>query len=767
MTKDLGQLLIDAGVVSSDDLRQARQDWQRNRRSLVESLISLNTSSEEQIAETLAEHLGIPLLKLASISPEPSGLNMVKENVARKYLVFPVNMEPGTLTLAMMDPLNYLAIRDLELFTGCTIRRAVATKTDILDAISQHYDVNASLEPILANVVEELKVRTEEGEAFNKKDVIDLVKESQKAPIVKMVNIMIQEAVKSKASDIHVESVFNAVLVRNRVDGVLKEVMRIPKWVQNEVVARIKILAGLDITERRLPQDGRLTVWLSNRAIDIRVSTIPTYYGEKVVMRLLDKSQKLPPLEQLGMSEASLKLLRSFIEKPQGIVLVTGPTGSGKTTSLYSILERIKSPEINIITIENPIEYEINGINQIQVNEKAGLTFATALRSILRQDPNVILVGEIRDLETAEIAIQASLTGHLVFSTIHTNDAASSIMRLVDLGVEPYLVGSSLSGIVAQRLIRLNCTKCQEPYQPAPQTLEILGLTDNSIKFYRGKGCASCNMTGYSGRAGIFEVMRVTPQMRELIAQNASEAVIREAAIRAGMTSLREGAEEKLKLGQTSPEEVLRVIQLEERAEIICPQCKARVQSDLATCPNCSHSLASSCPSCGQQVKAEWHSCPYCQASLALKQDNKMAGEINAPAKEEKVERKIPKILIVDDEEPIRKIVSLALRDLPLNPDIITAASGPEALQLARKELPDVIILDIMMPGMDGFEVCKTLREDMSTAFIPIMMLTARGETESRTKAFTIGTDDYVTKPFEVEDLKARVVRLLRRSYGV
>jgi type IV pilus assembly protein PilB len=767
MTRDLGQFLIDAGVVSSEDLRQARVDWQRNRRSLVESLVSLNSSSEEEIAETLAKHLDIPFLKLASISPDPRVLDMVKDTVAKKYRVFPINLEGGNLTLAMLDPLNYMAIRDLELFTGCTIRRSVATKTDILDAISQHYDFNASLEPVLANVVEELSIRTEQADSLSQKEVVDLVKESKKTPIVKMVNLMIQEAVKAKASDIHVEMVFNAVLVRIRVDGVLKEVMRIPKWVQNEVVARIKILAGLDITERRLPQDGRLTVWLSGRAVDVRVSTIPTFYGEKVVMRLLDKAQKLLTLEQVGMAEVSLNLLRSFVEKPQGIVLVTGPTGSGKTTSLYAILERIKSPGINIITIENPIEYEIRGINQIQVNEKAGLTFSTALRSVLRQDPNVILVGEIRDLETAEIAIQASLTGHLVFSTLHTNDAASSIIRLVDLGVEPYLVGSALTGILAQRLVRLNCPECRELYQPAPQTLQTLELTDNSLKFYRGKGCPNCNTTGYSGRIGVFEVMRVTPQMRELIAQNTSEAVIREAAKRAGMTTLKEGAVEKLVLGQTTPEEVLRVIQMEERPDVVCPQCKAQIQSDSVSCPNCSYSVTHPCSSCGQQIKLEWPVCPYCQASSSSEPKSETAVKIDVPGEEEKVDRKAPKILIVDDEEPIRKIVSLALRDLPSNPDILTAASGPEALQLEQKERPDVIILDIMMPGMDGFEVCKTLREDVSAAFIPIMMLTARGETESRTKAFTIGTDDYVTKPFEVEDLKARVARLLRRSYGV
>ena len=758
MVKDVGQILLECGVIRTEDLARAREDRVRYRRSLVESLVAIKATDEEEVASALSAHLGIPRLKLASIAPDMKALDLLREDMARKFICFPIQVQGPFLTLAMMDPLNYEAIRDVEFITERKVKRVVATKTEIMDAISQHYNFDAALHPMLENVVEELLVKTEtEEEREGKGEALDLAAESQKAPIVKMVNLIIQEAVKRRASDIHIEPTFNSLTVRNRVDGVLKEVMQVPKWLQNQVVARIKILAALDITERRLPQDGRLRVWLQDKEVDIRVSTAPTYYGEKVVMRLLDKSQSILSLEQLGVSPPSFNLIRSFIEKPQGIVLVTGPTGSGKTTTLYAIMERIRSPGINIISIEDPIEYEIRGVNQIQINEKAGLTFATTLRSILRQDPNVILVGEIRDLETAEIAFQSSLTGHLVFSTLHTNDAVSSVTRLIDLGVEPFLVGSALTGIIAQRLVRLNCPDCKEPYEPARRTLEVLEIDDPSIKFYRGKGCPNCNHTGYMGRTGIFEVLRVTPQMRELIAQNAGETAIRELALSSGMTTLKDEAIAKLKQGLTTPEEVLRVIQVEEgKPEALCPKCKGKIQSDFSVCPFCLESLTRTCPSCGQATKPEWAVCPYCQTTLAHKREG-----------EGKPAVKTPKILIVDDDESIRKIVALALRSLPFPVEVKMAADGFEALSYVEREKPDMIILDIMMPKMDGFEVCKRLRENIDTAFIPIMMLTAKGEIESRTKAFTVGTDDYVTKPFEVEDLKARVARLLRRTYGI
>lgn len=771
MAKDVGQILVEAGVVSERDVQAAQLERMKHKRGLVEALIELKAASEEQIASALSVHMNLPFLRLAALSPDPRAVELMKDEVIKKHLLFPVNLEGNTVTIAMVDPMNHQAIRDVEFMTGKRVRRAVTTKTDVLDAAAQYYNFDASLEPMLENVVEELLIKAEgEEEKEAKTEAIDLVKESKKAPIVKMVNVIIHEGVKRKASDIHIEPGFNAVQVRNRIDGILQEVMQVPKWVQNEVCARIKILAGLDITERRLPQDGRLKVWLHNKQIDIRVSTVPTFYGEKVVMRLLDQSATFFSLEQLGMSDSVLNVVRTFMDKPQGMCLVTGPTGSGKTTTLYALIQKIKSPGINIITVENPIEYEIRGVNQIQINEKAGLTFSTALRSVLRQDPNVILVGEIRDLETAEIAFQGSMTGHLIFSTLHTNDAPSSVIRLLDLGVEPFLIGSSVTGIIAQRLVRVNCPDCKEPYDPAPQTLAVLEIDGRDTKFYRGKGCPTCNMTGYSGREGIFEVMRVTPQLRELIAQSAPESVIREAAITAGMRTLRQGAIEKLREGVTTPEEVLRVVQVESRPDIRCPRCNNPIQSEFSICPYCLEPLSKGCPSCGQQTKAEWAVCPFCREHLTAKKGpeetlTKVAQERKGQAMPP--EPKAPKILVVDDEESIRKIVALSLKSLPFQVEIATAADGIEALRQVERDRPDVIILDVMMPNMDGFEVCRKLRENITTAFIPIMMLTARGETESRTKGYTVGTDDYVTKPFEVEDLKARVIRLLRRTYGV
>jgi type IV pilus assembly protein PilB len=443
------------------------------------------------------------------------------------------------------------------------------------------------------------------------------------------------------------------------------------------------------------------------------------------------------------------------------MILVTGPTGSGKSSTLYAFLNRLRSPKLNIITVENPIEYELGGVNQVQINEKAGLTFAGTLRSILRQDPNVIMLGEIRDEETAKIAFRASMTGHLVLSTLHTNDAPSSITRLFDLGVEPFLVGSSLLGIIAQRLVRRNCQKCLETYQPLPEMIKKLGPEGASFEFYRGKGCDKCKNTGFSGRIAVFEVMPINAKIKELIAGRASEGTILKAALESGMSLLLDDAKAKIRSGITTAEEVLRCIHIEEKLTEFCPDCNNSVDIDFSVCPFCNKSLKSLCPSCGQDLKPEWSKCPYCRKEPEMEPVKE-----KRPAVQPRVMEN-PKILLVDDEDDIRKIIKFSLKRLPVSAQIMEASNGFEAIGKVEVERPDMIILDIMMPEMDGFEVCKRLRENVSTAFIPIMMLTAKGDTESKTRGFTVGTDDYVTKPFDPTELNARVMRLLRRTYGI
>jgi CheY-like chemotaxis protein len=515
----------------------------------------------------------------------------------------------------------------------------------------------------------------------------------------------------------------------------------------------------------------------------------------------------LPGTHEIGMRPEDLSLLRNACEQPQGMILVTGPTSSGKTTTLYSILNEKKNPAINIITVEDPIEFQLPGINQVQVNNKAGLTFGATLRSVLRQDPDVILLGEIRDLETAEIAFHASMTGHLVFSTVHTNSTAATVARLLELGVDPYLVATSVNLILAQRLVRKVCSQCKEEYQPDPKMLERLHVQPGDFTFYHGRGCDACGKTGYAGRLGVFEMLRMTPTLKELVNRKAPELDLRKAALTAGTQLLLQDALNKVAQGITTVEELLRVIQLQEDEVIRCPNCNSLINLDFSTCPYCLYALKVVCQACGQELKPEWRICPYCntkvtkmtivgeqqvphmlpgvtaqpgvptQALPPAPPPAPAATPTTAPAATPNLTppavggqpppAKAPRILVVDDDDAIRRLVSKSLQTLPVKPEVHTAAAGDEGLAVAQEMKPDLVVLDVKMPGLSGFEVCQKLRSNIQTAFIPILMLTGNTDEESRTQGFMVGTDDYMGKPFSVPELHERVTRLLRRTYGL
>ncbi len=571
MALKLGDLLLKSKLINQEQLNEALKLQQSSGLKLGEALVKLNAVSEDDITETLSAQFGVPSINLTHFEIEPGVLKLVAADVARKYNILPVNKTGATLTIAMSDPTNVFALDDIKFMTGYNVEPVVASEQSLQLAIDRHYGATRALE--LKKVMEEMSaidtqdtnlevVEEAEDEAI---DLERLAEEGEEAPVIRLVNIILTDAIKRGASDIHVEPYEREYRVRYRVDGILYEVMNPPPKLREAIASRIKILAKLDIAEKRLPQDGRIKIKMKLagkvKDLDYRVSTIPTLFGEKIVCRLLDKDNLMLDMTKLGFERESLSRFEKAILKPWGMVLVTGPTGSGKTNTLYSALSRINTPETNIMTAEDPVEFNLPGVNQVQMKDNIGLNFAAALRSFLRQDPNIILVGEIRDFETAEIAVKAALTGHLVLSTLHTNDAPSTVNRLMNMGVEPYLVATSVILIAAQRLIRRVCTNCKASTEVAPQVLVSLGFNPEeakSVQVMKGKGCERCNGTGYKGRIALIEVLEISEEVREMILSGASSIEIKRKGIEEGMLSLRRSGLVKIKEGTTTIEEVVR-----------------------------------------------------------------------------------------------------------------------------------------------------------------------------------------------------------------
>jgi len=614
--KRLGQLLVETGLLSEENLTRALSEQRSKRGKLGEVIVVLGLATEEEIAQALSIQLGIPYIELKDVPVEPQAIELISEKVARKHLILPLSLEQKDLHIAMADPMSFEAFEDVRFASGYTIKPAIATRADILWGIDQHYHLGSSLTTIVKDIAEERSVEVvQELMEGDVRDADDLRKKSEAAPIIRMVNLIVAEAVEKGASVIHVEPTKTTLQIRNRVDGVLRKTLELPKWVQGAVISRIKIMAKMDIAEKRLPQDGRIGVRVGAKSLDLRVSTIPASFGEKVVVRILDSSNSHIPLEEMGMPSEALMQMEMLIRKPQGILLVTGPTGSGKTTSLYSILYRIKSVERNITTIEEPIEYELPGVNQVAIQEKIGMTFASTLRAMLRQDPDIIMLGEMRDLETTTIAMQAALTGHQVFSTMHTNSSTATVTRLRNLGVPSYLIASTVNGIVAQRLVRVICQKCRVKYEPTDYDLSRIGSarSKGDGSYYRGEGCQACDGTGFRGRIGLFEILPFTRQIRDMVALDYSETDIRQSAIANGMVTLAQAALDKVRNGVTTLEELYRVVETEEDFGATCPECNTAQGPGFVMCPVCGYSLQANCPSCLKVISPEWKYCPYCR----------------------------------------------------------------------------------------------------------------------------------------------------------
>jgi len=565
VSRRLGDLLVREGLIDQEQLQRALAEQKSTNEKLGSILVRINLISEDQLINFLSKQYGIPAIQISQLDIDPEVLKLVPAQVARKYEVLPVQRAGNQLTLAMADPTNVFAVDDVGFMTNLQVVPVVASQGAIRKAIDRLYEQGTGLSEVISELeASQADVELVEGEedTWAKFDIFELKESADEAPVVRLINMVFVDAIRRGASDIHLEPYEKVFRVRFRMDGVLHEIMTPPKRLEAALTSRVKIMANLDIAERRLPQDGRIKLRFNQREIDLRVSTLPTIFGEKTVMRILDKEALQLDLGILGFDPWSLEQFGKAIRQPYGMILITGPTGSGKTTTLYSAIHTINSPDVNIMTAEDPVEYNLKGVNQCQINEDIGRTFAAALRSFLRQDPDIILVGETRDLETAQIGIRAALTGHLVLTTLHTNDCPSTVARLLDMGIPPFLVSSALTVILAQRLGRKVCKDCKQPYDADEETLVPYGHVSQGlgkVQFYKGKGCPACSFTGMKGRVAIYEVMPITDEMRGLILKNVPTAEIRELALAQGMKTLRQNGLQKVLEGVTTVEEVLRV----------------------------------------------------------------------------------------------------------------------------------------------------------------------------------------------------------------
>lgn len=567
--RGVGATFVKSGLISEEQLAEAlaKQEHVSRDESLGDILVSLGMISERDRVRCLGEQWGVRFVDLTDYPIEPDIPKLLAQSIARRYKVVPIARNDGKVTLAMKNPLDIFAIDEIRLITGCDIEPVIATEEDVVQTIGRIYRSESDVSEVVSSVIRDIQSDqvniTERADKEEEVSIEQLRELSEEAPIIKLANLIISRAIADGASDMHIEPQKEQVRVRYRIDGIMHDAMTVPKRAQASLVSRLKIMADMDIAEKRAPQDGRISARINDRDFDFRVSTLPSVYGEKIVMRVLDKSSIHVGLNKLGLLPHAQEMFESIITRAYGIILVTGPTGSGKSTSLYSALAKLNTGEKNILTLEDPVEYELEGITQTQINVKAGLSFASGLRTMLRQDPDIIMVGEIRDHETGVIAMEAALTGHLVLSTLHTNDAPGAVTRLLDMGLEPFLIASGVIGIMAQRLLRTICPKCKESYNPPTDAIKRLGIQlppGQSITFHRGKGCQHCKGCGYKGRIGIYELMPVSDQIRDLILARASSYALKECAVEQGMKTLRDDAMEKILLGMTTLEESLRVI---------------------------------------------------------------------------------------------------------------------------------------------------------------------------------------------------------------
>jgi len=736
--KRLGECLIEASVITERQLAETLLQQEGTNKRLGQILIEKGLGDGgRNFSGGVKSTACIDYVNVDDALISQDVVQLVPETLATKHNILPVLIQNTTLHLAMEDPLDINVIQHVEFQIGMQVKPLITLPSQLREAIRRHYNVEEYVGSLLENVPAEEAVSIEqEPDAVDVMngvtDLRDLRELSEGSQVVKLVNMIVADGIKQRATDIHIEPSPKHITIRYRVDGVLTGNIPIARWLQLPMVSRIKVLAGMDISERHKPQDGRIGITYANRRINLRVSTLPSNFGEKVVIRVSDKQTSSHDLSHMGMSQRYLNLYRTMLQKPQGWILVTGPTGSGKTTTLYASLNAIKDITKSIVTVEDPIEYQLEGINQVQVNPKGGLTFASGLRSILRQDPDIILVGEIRDIETASVAMQAAETGHLVLSTLHTNDAISTVNRLFNLGIDPDLLASNLLAVVAQRLVRKICLQCKTEYIPDIEELRKVGLSESQANdvFWKGAGCKVCMNTGYYGRIGIYELFVPNDRLRDEIANRPAKHILKNLAIKAGMKTMLQDGIEKVLQGITTLEEIARVSPVEQDI----------LESTLQDIEN----------------KQAIVTPPPGTTAQPVVQEQQIATQADVPEKPDR-------ILIAEDDVRIRKTLKRLLKRRDYQ--VILAVDGEDALEKIRVERPDLVLLDIRMPKRDGFSVCQAMRSDVKTIFIPVIMLTALDSIEEKLHGLSVGADDYITKPFHPDELLARIEAVLFRSY--
>src|SRR3989440_4240425 len=735
------------GVVTPELVAELREKA-APQATLWETLVAQKVVNDEQILTALSARFRLKLAELDKA--DPTAKERVPEQVARRYHILPLRATDSYLEVATANPFDLDAEKALAFATAREIRMLLLAPSKIAERLDEMYRPEKAVDKLLEGMENSAElVQLQDSLAPDEITIAASEAEASQKPVVRLVDMIISEGILSRASDIHVEPEEGGVAVRYRIDGVLRQVMKIPRQAGLPLISRIKIMSSLDIADRLRPQDGRARVAVNGQPIDLRVSTLPAALGEKVVIRILDSRATVKTLDSLGLNPDEVESLRRLLENHEGILLVTGPTGSGKTTTLYSCINQIKSEGVNIVTVEDPVEYRMQGIVQVQVQEKAGLTFASALRSILRQDPNVVLIGEIRDRETAQIAVQASLTGHLVLSTLHTNDASNAVTRLVDIGVEAYKIAAALRGVLAQRLMRRLCLTCKEVWIEAPAD-RLKKWVPKGTPLYRAAGCPDCAMTGYRGRFSIVEVLTVTAEVERRIASGETAEPIAAAARRGGMKGLWESGLEHVLRGESTLDELTRVVDIPQEDERPSgPAAAPRRPGGAAPQPY----LA---PHSGAALGADTAPAPDALVEhfelLEEPEPPQVSGAHGAPAR---------KVLLVDDEDSLRKVVKdLLERDGYI---VSEARDGVQALDQVDRVGPDIIVLDLNMPGLDGYGVLSHLRSRPATADIPVIVLTAKSDEDNEVRVFELGADDFLTKPFRARALSARLEAVLGR----